>query len=99
MSNPRDLLTAHNTQAGKGDAERSPGWRDKFDLPQSKSIPGMVQVGPGRFRKVYGASTLCEGFKIEELAKVCAQAGALSWSCDTCKRPRSAARCSHCGQE
>lgn len=42
--------------AGKGDKERSPGWRDNYNEIQNfrkNNIPGLQQIGVGRFRKVY----------------------------------------------
>jgi hypothetical protein len=48
----RDLFPA--TGAGKGDADRSPGWREHYDEIQwSPRQP----AEPKRFRKVYGPAT------------------------------------------
>jgi hypothetical protein len=58
----RDLLSAHGA-AGKGDADRSPGWRDGYgDVADLGSRPseaeGFRQTGAGRWRKVYGNAAL-----------------------------------------
>jgi hypothetical protein len=55
--NSRDLLGAHPGQNGKGDADRSPGWRGHYDevsWPAPSAEEGFVQTGPKSFRKVYG---------------------------------------------
>lgn len=42
--------------AGKGDKERSPGWRNNYDEIQNfkkNGIPGLQRVGANRFRKTY----------------------------------------------
>jgi hypothetical protein len=48
----RDLFPGHS--AGKGDAERSPGWRDHYDIPPSGDMTGFKRVAVNRLRKVYG---------------------------------------------
>jgi hypothetical protein len=43
--------------AGKGDKERSPGWRNNYNEIQNfqkDGIPGLVKLAPGRYRKSYG---------------------------------------------
>jgi hypothetical protein len=51
-TNTRDLL---NHQAGKGDKERSPGWRENYpEIEWGKPTEGFVEVRPGKVRKVYG---------------------------------------------
>jgi hypothetical protein len=43
--------------AGKGDADRSPGWRDNYDdidFKRDVEHDGFTQIGHGRHRKVYG---------------------------------------------
>jgi hypothetical protein len=55
MENSRDLFSSHGS-AGKGDRERSSGWRDRYDLPPSGDMTGWRRVGPSKWRKVYGAS-------------------------------------------
>ncbi len=48
-------LSSHNTGAGKGDKDRSPGWRNNYEeINWNKNNDGFVQVRPGRLRKVYG---------------------------------------------
>lgn len=62
--NSRDLFPG--TGAGKGDAERSPGWRDNYDSidfhrhqPNAAGTAlepkpdGFTRVSPARIRKVY----------------------------------------------
>jgi hypothetical protein len=88
MQNTRDLLSAHSGNAGKGDADRSPGWRDKYDIPPSGDMIGFTQVGPSKIRKVYPAGFLkqlprpaevttepCANFTPEDLAKMRANIG------------------------
>jgi hypothetical protein len=59
----RDLMSSHNTGAGKGDADRSPGWRDGYeeiDWKRDLENDGFTQVGHGRYRKVYGPKSSFE---------------------------------------
>ena len=62
--NSRDLMPDHSG-AGKGDADRSPGWRDHYDeiewgsgmrYPSDNCPVGFFPIGPKRYRKVYGAT-------------------------------------------
>lgn len=58
----RDLLSAHGA-AGKGDADRSPGWRDNYGEvsgvgTRPTEAEGFRRVGSGRYRKVYGNAAL-----------------------------------------
>jgi hypothetical protein len=51
-------LHSHNVN-GKGDADRSPGWRDNYEEIQNfkkDDIAGLVQLAPGRYRKIYGGA-------------------------------------------
>jgi hypothetical protein len=57
----RDLLSAHNTGAGKGDAPRtnlgSQAWRDGYDsIDWSGSVTAFERVGPHKTIKRYGPS-------------------------------------------
>jgi hypothetical protein len=55
-------LSSHNTGAGKGDGDRSPGWRDHYDeinwgfehYNQVAEGEGFERVSAGRLRKRYG---------------------------------------------
>lgn len=50
-------LHSHNVN-GKGDKERSPGWRNNYNEIQNfqkDQIPGLVKLAPGRYRKCYGS--------------------------------------------
>lgn len=51
----RDLLASH-TGAGKGDADRSPLWRNHYEeiAWEKDKTPGFKTVAPGVSRKVYG---------------------------------------------
>lgn len=54
----RDMLDSHG--AGKGDADRSPKWREHYDEVEwgqkykGLNQPGFESIGPGRIRKTYG---------------------------------------------
>lgn len=52
----RGLLDSHNTQNGKGDADRSPKWRDHYHEVdwQPGTDSGFRQISPKHFRKTYG---------------------------------------------
>lgn len=50
--NTRDL-GLRGTGAGKGDADRSPGWRDQY---QNITWPDGAKAGVKRFKKVYGVT-------------------------------------------
>lgn len=65
----RDLFPGHG--AGKGDAERSPGWRDNYDeILFPKHLPGQdgfIQKSLGRKVKRYGAPPPAEGITSQSL--------------------------------
>ena len=56
----RDLFPG--TGAGKGDADRSPKWRDHYDeINWTESDDSVwTEVRPGRYRKIYGTTEIRE---------------------------------------
>lgn len=56
----RDLFPSHG--AGKGSAERSPGWREHYDdidfgmKYAGPDHPDFTPISPGKVRKTYGAT-------------------------------------------
>jgi hypothetical protein len=56
----RDLFPGHG--AGKGDAERSPGWRENYPEINWPGVSGLKEVKPGHFRKVYGSQPITQEY-------------------------------------